>query len=124
MRGWLFKTGTCLLVDPGAPHYTRKTFGPRRYESLFCRSRGHSVPVVNSHEQPPGRRYRGTLAVEGLNREGDKIVTIDMTRAYPDKTLKKLERRFVLGRRGGIELTDTYAFSRKPRSVEEAFVTF
>ena len=48
----------------------------------------------------------------------------NMTRAYGDGTLTSLVRRFTLAEDGGIELADRYAFSRKPRSVEEAFITY
>lgn len=120
----LHKHGACLLTDPGAPRYTAKTFGPERYEILFCRSRGHSVPVINGKEQPPGSQFRATLAVEGLNASGVKSATIDMTRAYDEKTLTSLIRHFTLGPDGAVELRDEYSFSRAPRSVEEAFITF
>ncbi|HUT33769.1 MAG TPA: heparinase II/III family protein [Planctomycetota bacterium] len=120
----LHKHGACLLTDPGAPRYTAKTFGPKRYEILFCRSRGHSVPRINGKEQPPGAQHHGTLAVEGLNGSGTKCATIDATHAYDEKTLQRLVRRFTLAADGGLELRDDYAFSRTPRSIEEAFITF
>jgi len=116
--------GVCLLTDPGAPRYTAKTFGPKRYEILFCRSRGHSVPLINGREQKAGPQFHGTLAVEGLDAPGAKTATIDMTHAYDDKTLASLIRRFVLAEDGSIELADAYAFTRRPRAVEEAFITF
>ena len=120
----LHKHGACVLTDPGAPRYERKTFSARRYEILFCRSRGHSVPLITGHEQPAGGAYYGTLAVEGLNGTGTKTATIDMTHAYGEPTLEGLIRRFDLAPDGTLALTDTYAFSRKPRSLEEAFITY
>jgi len=120
----LHRHGACLLTDPGAPRYTAKTFGPRRYEILFCRSRGHSVPLINGKEQPAGGQYRGTLAVEGLNAAGPKTATIDLTHAYAEPSLARLVRRFTLAEDGCVELCDSYAFRRKPRGVEEAFITF
>jgi len=120
----VYRHGACLLTDPGAPVYTAKTFGPRRYEILFCRSRGHSVPIINGREQPAGERFHGTLAVEGLNAQGPKTATIDMSHAYDDASLQSLTRRLVLADDGSVELTDRYAFRRKPRSLEEAFITF
>lgn len=120
----LHRHGKCLLTDPGAPKYTAKTFGPKRYEILFCRSRGHSVPLINGREQPTGGHYRGTLAVEGLNAAGPKSATIDMTHAYDDRTLSRLLRRFDLAPDGHVELSDRFAFTRAPRRLEEAFITF
>lgn len=120
----LHKHGACLLTDPGAPRYTAKTFGPKRYEILFCRSRGHSVPLINGKEQPAGGQFFGALSVEGLNAAGVKTATIDMTHAYGEKSLAGLVRRFALAPDGALELSDEYAFSRAPRGIEEAFITF
>ncbi len=119
-----FAKGTPMLVDPGAPKYTSKTFGPRRYEILFTRSRGHSVPVVNGREQSEGSRRFGTLDVEGLNGEGEKRAVVDMTHAYDDKTLTKLMRELTLRPDGSLVIADSYEFTRKPASLEEAFVTY
>lgn len=116
--------GHVFLTDPGAPRYTAKTFGPRRYEILLCRSRGHCVPVINGREQAPGSRYRGRLSVQGLNTAGAKAAEIEMTAAYADKTLTALQRRLELDARGGLTIRDRYEFSRTPRSLEEAFVTW
>jgi len=120
----LYRHGACLLTDPGAPHYKRKTFSPERYDILFCRSRGHSVPLINGREQSAGGAHFGTLAVEGLNAAGPKTATIDMTHAYDDKSLKSLVRRLVLAADGSVELADRYVFGRKPRALEEAFITY
>ncbi len=118
------RDGRIYLTDPGVHWYTSKTWGPRRYEILYCRSLGHSVPLVNGREQAAGSQYAGTLSVEGLNSGGDRTAVIDMTRAYPDRTLTRLQRRLVLSPRGVLRLTDAYAFTRRPRALEEAFVTF
>jgi hypothetical protein len=126
----LLKHGRLLLVDPGRPIYTRETFGPRRYAILQCRALGHSVPIVNGHEQVAGGQYTGTLATANLDVAavkaggGEKALRLDLSRAYPDATLQRLVRTLTLGTDGTLTLEDDYAFSRKPKSVEEGFVTF
>ena len=120
----LHRRGACLLTDPGAPRYTRKTFSSRRYEILFCRSRGHSVPLINGTEQQAGSQYYATLEAEGLGTRGPKAATLDLSQAYPDKTLERFIRRFDLAEDGSLALTDRFAFTRKPRALEEAFITF
>lgn len=125
----LFKHGRPALVDPGAPIYTKDTFGPKRYEILHCRSLGHSVPSVNGREQRAGSQYVGTLATQNLATEGratrgEKTLRIDLSKAYPDATLRTLIRTLTLRRDGSLRLLEEYAFSRKPVSVEEGFVTF
>jgi len=121
----VFARGRMLLTDPGAPLYSRKTFSSRRYEILYCRSRGHSVPVINGREQKQGPQYRGELSVEGLNQPGTKRAIIDMTHAYPRGTVRRLVRTLVLDHRANaLTIEDAYCFSKTPCDLEEAFVTF
>lgn len=112
------------LTDPGAPAYSSRTFSPRRYEILFCRSRGHSVPEINGREQSAGDEYRGTLSVEGLGGDGAKGARIDMTAAYDEPTLRSLVRLLELDAGGRLTIHDDFRFTRKPRRIEEAFVTY
>jgi hypothetical protein len=119
------RRGKLLLTDPGAPAYTRKTFSPQRYEIIFCNSLGHSVPLINGTQQPAGQQYHGTLQVENLNVKGQKKAVIDMTHAYPEGTVKRLVRTFILDAEASrLTLEDAYAFDQAPRSLEEAFITF
>ena len=113
------------LVDPGGPVYSAKTFSSKRYEIVYCNSFGHSVPVINGNLQSPGGKFFGALSVENLNGEGEKRAVIDMTHAYPAGTVKELVRTFVLNADANrLRLEDAYVFSRAPKSVEEAFITF
>ena len=119
------REGRLLLTDPGAPVYKRKTFSPQRYEIVFCNSLGHSVPLINGRQQAAGSQYHGILEVENLNGEGEKRAVIDMSRAYPRGTVKALKRSFTLDAEANrVVMTDDYVFSRQPRSLEEAFITF
>lgn len=118
------KGGTFFLTDPGAPVYSAKTFSDRRYESVFCNSFGHGVPVVNGRPQSTGRQFAGTLGAEGLNGPGDKTIRIEMAGAYDVPSLKGLSRAITL-RAGGrqVVLQDAFLFDGQPESVEEAFIT-
>lgn len=121
----VYRGGRALLADPGAPIYAAKTFSPQRYEIIFCNSLGHSVPLINGRQQPPGASYLGTIAAEGLNGTGDKTVRIDMSRAYAPGTVKALTRILKLDfRRHALEIADEYKFARRPREVVETFVTY
>ncbi len=119
------RQGRLLLTDPGAPIYTAQTFSPRRYEIPFCSSFGHSVPVINGQLQQAGSRHVGTLNVENLNGKGIKSACIDMTRAYGVGVVQSLVRTLTLdATRQKLTLEDRYEFAKKPKSIEEAFVTF
>ncbi len=117
--------GRMVLTDPGAPLYNAKTFSDRRYEIFFCRSRGHSVPLINGLEQQAGSEHRGELSVEGLNQPGTKKAVIDMTRAYPSGTVQQLIRTLTLdAETNSLMIEDAYRFANPPEAVEEAFITF
>jgi hypothetical protein len=118
-----YARGRLFLTDPGAPEYTSKTFGPARYEILFTRSRGHSVPVVNGLEQREGAQFRGSLEVGNLNGAGEKSAVIEMARAYPAPSLTRLARTLTLRADGSLGIEDAFEFAEDPASVEEAFIT-
>lgn len=116
---------TCWLTDPGGPIYSANTFNKHRYESIFCNSLGHSVPVINAVQQGTGSEYHGEITADNLNGDGEKHVTIDMTRAYPKGTVQSLRRTFTLDAPANtLRLCDTYAFSRTPKSILEVFMTY
>ncbi len=120
----LRRDGVTFLEDPGAPVYDAKTFGEERYYNLFCRSLGHSVPLVNGKEQAAGKEYCGSIEEVAALPDGGWTATMEISRAYPDETLKSLQRTFVLQADGGLRLEDRYSFAAKPQSLEENFVTF
>lgn len=71
-----------MPIELGAPEYTADTFGPKRYSLLATRSSGHSLPIVNGHEQASGRESAAqVLVVEA----GPSLVRVrlDLTGAYP-----------------------------------------
>jgi hypothetical protein len=122
---FVYRDGTMWLVDPGAPMYTKQTFSPKRYEIIYCRSKGHSVPVIGGKEQQAGAAHYGTLETKNLNGEGRKRAVIDMTRAYPRGTVSRLLRTLELDADANrLELRDDYTFKGKAKPVEEAFITF
>lgn len=119
-----YRNGVAWLTDPGGPIYTAKTFGPKRYEIIQCRSLGHSVPYINNTEQSPGKEYRGTIEPP-VEADGCKRVQLDLTGAYPKKAnLQGLKREFELHPDGKLGLRDIFHFPRKPRALEEIFVTY
>ena len=121
----LHRGDTLWLTDPGGPVYNRKTFGPDRYDIIFCNSQGHSVPVINGTLQETGAKYKGTLTVSGLNQDDVKSAVVDMTGAYPKGTVRNLTRTFTLdAAKHRLELTDEFTFDRSPKALEEAFITF
>ena len=120
----IHKGTTFFLTDPGAPIYSARTFSEKRYDSVFCNSFGHSLPVINGHLQPEGQRYAGTIAAEGLDDLAAKTMRIEMARAYDVASLQTLTRRIELAADGKqVRLSDRFVFGAQPESLEEAFIT-
>jgi len=120
----LLRNDTAILTDPGAPVYRKDTFGSQRYTILACRSRGHSVPLIEGREQPEGKQYHGELSVVNPDENGEKRIVIDLCAAYAVKSLRMLTRTLTLTAKGTLLIEDTYAFHSIPKQLEEAFVTF
>ena len=115
---------TFFLTDPGAPVYSANTFNQHRYESVFCNSFGHSVPVIGGRLQATGRQFAGTLKADGLGGTGDRTIRIEIAGAYDLPSLERVSRVLTLaadGRR--LRLTDTFVFRGQAEAVEEAFIT-
>lgn len=109
--------GESLLADLGAMRYTRDTFrGATRYTMLANRSLGHSVPLVNGHEQVAGPGGAAWARWEAAPHR-DSFV-LDLASAYPPEAgLATLERRVALCRDtpgGSVELCDRAVFHNGP----------
>lgn len=94
------------IVDPGPENYTSRTFGPHRYDSNVLNSYGHSVPRVAGKLQATGAKARAKILKTEFTDDADTLV-MDISSAYPVKTLTKLTRTFVYSREGSGKLTVT-----------------
>lgn len=95
--------GQRLLLEIGAPEYVKDFFLPAtRYSFLAARSLGHSVPLINGFEQPPGSEFTGAVLEQQFSPKQISF-TIDFTRAYPPQAnLVRGIRRFRLDKAAGI----------------------
>ncbi len=118
--------GRVVLTDPGRGRYSKSYFGPERYSNLMASSRGHSVPVVNGHEQAEGADRAATVVAHSHGTDEDRL-TIDMGSAYPAEAgLTQLRRSVALDRQtpgGRIELSDAFAFANGGGEFQSVLVT-
>jgi hypothetical protein len=74
--------GTPMIVEIGAPEYTKDYFRDRRYEYLAARTLGHSLPIVNGCEQAAGFHYAAKVLTAEV--EPDRVhFCADLTQCYP-----------------------------------------
>jgi hypothetical protein len=124
------KPGTSVFVvrDPGGETYTARTFSARRYEGELLNSFGHPVPRIAGTLQKSGRDAQGKVVKE-FSDAVDRF-EIDLTSAYPVKTLASAKRVFEYRRgddatSGGVEICDSVEFKPGEKGAfETAVVSF
>lgn len=117
--------GTDMLVcDPGGEVYTKRTFGPHRYDSKVLNSYGHAVPVIAGQLEKAGADARGVILETNLTPASD-VLRLDFRSAYAVPSLQKLERTFAFtrGATPSLEVRDAVKFA-VPESFETALVTW
>ncbi len=118
--------GRVVLTDPGRGRYSKAYFGPERYSNIMASSRGHSVPVVNGHEQAEGADRAATVVAHSHGADRDNL-TIDLAAAYPAEAgLVELRRSVTLDRKapgGRIELSDGFVFANGGGDFQSVLVT-
>lgn len=115
--------GKPVIADPGAMVYRAETFGKDRYKLPVMSSYGHSVPVVAGLLQAEGARCRAKVLKSEFNAKADTM-TMDLSAAYPDSGVTKLEREWIYQRDVvGLSVADSFAF-RQPSAFATALVGF
>ena len=113
-----------VLCDPGGEVYTKRTFGPHRFESKVLNSYGHSVPLVAGVLQSSGPAAQATVLHTDFTPAADTL-SLDLKSAYAVKDLQRLERTYVYHRTepASFTVTDEVAFAR-PEHFETALITW
>ncbi len=118
--------GAVVLTDPGRGRYSKSYFGPERYGNLMASSRGHSVPVVNGHEQAEGREHSARVLHHSHAKDADRL-ELDMAAAYPAAAgIARLERRLTFDRTvpgGRVLVDDSYGFAGGDGEFQSVLVT-
>ena len=113
----VFVEGQPVLVDPGRPEYTRRTFSSQRYEIWAMQSAYHNVPTVKGVMQADGRRF-AAREVGYSSSEDAAELKMDIAAAYPASAgLKKWVRRARLDRGKSIVIEESAVFSGEPGAV-------
>ena len=117
--------GEPLLVDLGKGRFNRAYFRHTggRYDFLVNASRGHSVPLVNGHEQAYGRRHAAEELERRHDDQEDRLV-LDIAAAYPDAAgVERLVRSVAFDRTSGrVTVEDTVRLAEEG-TFETALVT-
>lgn len=108
-----------LLCDLGAGEYVADYFKDEtRYSFLVNSSRGHSVPLIGSHEQAAGKNARAKV----LNASED-CFELELAGAYGLPELKSFVRKLECASSRSIVLEDRFWFQDASLPVTERFIT-
>ena len=105
-----------LSGDQGCPSsYPKDYWADYCYDKYKIKgSYGHPVPYINGKTQREGKLAHGEVKQTNFTDKKD-VFTIDISSAYTDSTLKKLERSFVYDRtaNGSFTVADNFEFSKE-----------
>jgi hypothetical protein len=86
--------GSPVVVEIGAPEYTKDFFRENRYQYLAARTLGHSLPIVNGREQAAGPQYASKVISYELSSAHTEF-SVDLAECYPsDAHCSELIRSF------------------------------
>lgn len=115
--------GNRVISEIGAPEYVKDFFSERRYEFLAARTLGHSLPVINGHEQAAGKEFKSSVAACELSASETRF-SVDATQCYPPASgCTSFIRHFHFDKAaGGLEVRDEFELA-SACPVETAIVT-
>lgn len=121
----LYAQGETLLPDLGSGQYSRKYFGPERYDILCNSSQSHSVPIIDGLYQAAGAEHRAEVRTYSSN-EAEDVFELEISSAYDTNKLTELVRRFIWNKTEPptLEVTDSYEFIQAPIAVVERFMAW
>jgi hypothetical protein len=115
--------GLPLLIDVGPEYYTAKTFSAQRYEIWTMRSAWHNLPLVNGHEQAPGRTFAARDATHH-STDAHASLGVELADTYPSEAgIKSWHRAIKLIRGESLNITDRYALTTATSPNEYHYVT-
>jgi hypothetical protein len=74
--------GKPLVIEIGAPEYTKDFFREHRYQYLAARTLGHSLPIINGCEQAAGPQYAARVLNHELAEDHVEF-SVELTACYP-----------------------------------------
>lgn len=120
----LYANGEPVIIDAGRGNYTARTFSAQRYELWFTQSQYHNLPIINGLGQKAGREFEASN-VKSTISEKEATLNLDIANAYGKNAgIVTWNRTVKLNRvKNTVELTDDYALSQKPTSLQQVFMT-
>jgi hypothetical protein len=115
--------GVPAVTEIGAAEYTKDFFSERRYEYLAARTLGHSLPIINGHEQAAGLQFAARVLNMDLTADHAEF-SMDLTHCYPKAAgCNELTRSLYFDKKqGSFRVKESYDLAVQ-ESLETAIVT-
>lgn len=115
--------GNPVVIEIGAPEYTKDFFRENRYQYLAARTLGHSLPIVNGREQAAGPQYAAkVISCEMTDRSVE--FSVDISECYPsDAHCSELIRSFYFDKINGRILVKEFFDLMVHQSFETSVLT-
>ncbi len=115
--------GIPMIIEIGAPEYTKDYFRERRYDYLAARTLGHSLPIINGCEQAAGLHYAAKVLTAEIDSSSVHFCA-DLTQCYPSSAgCGEVVRDFQWDKsRGRLQVKDYYELS-KHESFDSSIIT-
>jgi hypothetical protein len=104
--------GSPVVIEIGAPEYTKDYFRENRYQYLAARTLGHSLPIVNGREQAAGPQYASKVISYELAPNHLEF-SVDLAECYPSDALcGELIRSFYFNKvKGSLRIKEFFDLS-------------
>lgn len=120
----VFSDGEPAIIDIGVETYTRKTFGPNRYDIWTMNAAHHNLlPTVNGIMQQNGMEFKATNSK--YKATAKKITfSLDISSSYPDGAgISSWHKEFTYTKGKSIVLEEKYQLSKNEKEIESYLMT-
>ena len=108
----LYVDGRPVIVDAGVETYTKKTFGPQRYDIWTMQTAYHNLPTIGGVQQLPGAKYAARAVACEVQADAAQL-TLDIAAAYPEGMLNRWQRQIRVDRGTALSVCDDYELGPK-----------
>ncbi|MCG8307049.1 MAG: heparinase II/III-family protein [Cytophagales bacterium] len=119
----LYYNGKPCIVDAGVGTYTKRTFGPERYDIWTMQSQYHNLPKINGHDQKDGKEFKATDCRFSANSKTVNF-SVEIATAYPTKAgVKSWRRSYRLKRGKSFKISDKFQLASNNGETSINFLT-
>ena len=119
----VYLDGKPVLVDAGVETYSRKTFGPDRYQIWTMQSAYHTLPTIDGVMQSPGKEFAARNVSYQMDDAGARF-SLDIAGAYPPEAgLVNWQRTVAFQRGQGVEVVESYETAKVASEITLSFLT-